>query len=35
MYRYTETEVREDGKLYVRHAFDIEPGLDKQEPYVV
>jgi Rieske [2Fe-2S] domain len=35
MYRYTEAEVREDGKLYVRHAFDIEPGLDKQEPYVV
>jgi len=35
MYRYTETEVREDGKLYVRHAFNIEPGLDKQQPYVV
>ena len=35
MYRYTEAEVREDGKLYVRHKFDIEPGLDKQEPYVV
>ena len=35
MYRYTETEVREDGKLYVRHAFNIEPGLDKQHPYVV
>ena len=28
-------EVRENGKLYVRHAFDIEPGLDKQQPYVV
>jgi Rieske Fe-S protein len=35
MYRYTETEVRKDGKLYVRHAFNIEPGLDKQQPYVV
>jgi Rieske Fe-S protein len=35
MYRYTEAEVREDGKLYVKHKFDIEPGLDKQEPYVV
>jgi Rieske Fe-S protein len=35
MYRYTEAEVREDGKLYVRHAFNIEPGLDKQQPYVV
>ena len=35
MYRYTEAEVREDGKLYVRHKYDIEPGLDKQEPYVV
>ena len=35
MYRYTEAEVRENGKLYVRHKFDIEPGLDKQQPYVV
>jgi Rieske Fe-S protein len=35
MYRYTDAEVREDGKLYVRHKYDIEPGLDKQEPYVV
>ena len=35
MYRYTEAEVREDGKLYVRHKYDIEPGLDAQEPYVV
>ncbi len=35
MYRYTDAEVREDGKLYVRHKFDIEPGLDKQQPYVV
>ena len=35
MYRYTDAEIREDGKLYVRHKFDIEPGLDKQQPYVV
>jgi Rieske Fe-S protein len=35
MYRYTEAEIREDGKLYIRHAFNIEPGLDKQQPYVV
>jgi Rieske Fe-S protein len=35
MYRYVDAEVRENGKLYVRHKYDIEPGLDKQEPYVV
>ena len=35
MYRYIDAEVRENGKLYVRHKFDIEPGLDKQQPYVV
>jgi len=35
MYRYIDAEVREDGKLYVKHRFDIEPGLNKQEPYVV
>jgi len=35
MYRYTEAEIRENGKLYVKHKYDIEPGLDKQEPYVV
>jgi Rieske Fe-S protein len=35
MYRYTEAEVRENGKLYVKHEFNIEPGLDKQQPYVV
>ena len=35
MYRYTDAEVRENGKLYVRHKFNIEPGLDKQQPYVV
>ncbi|MGH3146891.1 MAG: ubiquinol-cytochrome c reductase iron-sulfur subunit [Rubrobacter sp.] len=35
MYRYTKAEVREDGTLYVKHEYDIEPGLNKQEPYVV
>jgi Rieske Fe-S protein len=35
MYRYTEAEVRENGKLYVKHKFNIEKGLNKQEPYVV
>jgi Rieske Fe-S protein len=35
MYRYIDAEVRENGKLYVRHKYDIEPGLDKQQPYVV
>jgi Rieske Fe-S protein len=35
MYRYIDAEIRENGKLYVRHKFDIEPGLDKQKPYVV
>ena len=34
LYRYTH-EVREDGMIYVRHEFDIEEGLDKQEPYVI
>jgi Rieske Fe-S protein len=35
MYRYIDAEVRADGKLYVKHAFNIEKGLDKQQPYVV
>lgn len=38
MYRYTQTEVRENGRLYVKHEFDIEPGipgLSTQAPYVV
>jgi len=35
MYRYTEAEIRENGKLYIKHKFNIEPGLDKQQPYVV
>ena len=35
MYRYTQAEIREDGNLYVKHEYDIEPGLNKQQPYVV
>ncbi len=35
MYRYPQAEIREDGKLYVKHGYDIEPGLNKQQPYVV
>ncbi len=34
MYAYT-FEVREDGTLYIKHEFDIEPGINKQEPYVI
>lgn len=38
MYRYTQFEVRENGRLYVKHEFDVEsgiPGLSTQAPYVV
>jgi len=38
MYRYTQAEVREDGKLYVKHEYDAGPGYREkgpQEPYVV
>ncbi len=35
MYRYTEAEVRENGKLYVKHEYNIQKGLDKTQPYVV
>ena len=37
LYRYTY-EVREDGNIYVKHEFDVEPGIpgiNTQEPYVV
>lgn len=34
MYKFA-FEVRDDGMIYVRHEFDIEEGLDKQEPYVI
>lgn len=38
MYRYTQFEVRENGRLYIKHGFDVEegiPGLSTQAPYVV
>ncbi len=38
MYRYTQAEVREDGKLYVKHEYDAGPEHREkgpQEPYVV
>src|SRR5215210_7133514 len=35
MYRYTQVKVEEDGKLYVKHEFDIQDRLDAQHPYVV
>jgi len=38
MYRYTQAEVRGDGKLYVKHEYDAGPGYREkgpQEPYVV
>ena len=34
MYKYT-FEVREDANVYIKHEFDIEPGLNKQRPYVI
>lgn len=35
MYHYTKVKVEEDGKLYVKHEFDIQDRLDAQHPYVV
>jgi Rieske Fe-S protein len=38
MYRYPQAEIREDGTLYVKHGYDIQPGIpgvSTQEPYVV
>ena len=35
MYRYTEAEVRENGKLYVKHEYNIQKVLDKTQPYVL
>ena len=38
MYRYTQAEVRENGKLYVKHEYDVGPEYREkgpQEPYVV
>ena len=34
MYSYT-FEVRDDGKLYAKHDFDVNHGLNEQEPFVV
>ncbi len=38
MYSYVKNEIRDDGKLYVKHEFDIKkgiPGISTQQPYVV
>jgi len=35
MYRFTQAQIRGDGTLYIKHGYDIEPGLNKQQPYVV
>ena len=38
MYSYTQAEVREDGTLYIKHGYDIKPGIpgiSTQQPYVV
>ena len=35
MYHYTKVKIEEDGKLYVKHDFNIEERLDAQQPYVV
>lgn len=34
LYQYT-FEVREDGNLYAKHEFDVEPGINSQQPYVI
>jgi Rieske Fe-S protein len=35
MYSYTQVEVRENGRVYIKHEYDIEDRLDAQRPYVV
>ena len=35
MYRYTKIQVREDGKLYIKHDYDAGGEQGPQEPYVV
>lgn len=35
LYHYTEAEIRENGKLYIKHKYNIQKGLNMQEPYVV
>jgi len=34
LYSY-DFEVRENGTIYVRHKFDVEGGINTQEPYVI
>jgi Rieske Fe-S protein len=35
MYRYTRVRVEEDGKLYVKHEFDVGGNKGPQRPYVI
>lgn len=38
MYSYVKREIREDGRLYVKHEYDVKkgiPGISTQQPYVV
>lgn len=35
MYHYTDVQIREDGRIFVRHKFDIENRPDAQRPYVI
>jgi Rieske Fe-S protein len=35
MYRYNVAEVREDGKLYIKHSYDVGGENGPQQPYVV
>ena len=35
MYRYTQVKIEEDGKLYVKHDYDIGGDKGPQRPYVV
>lgn len=38
MYKYVEAEIRQNGRLYVKHEYDVKrgiPGISTQEPYVV
>jgi Rieske Fe-S protein len=35
MYRYTRVKIEEDGKLYVKHEYDIGGDKGPQQPYVV
>jgi Rieske Fe-S protein len=35
MYRYTQVKIEEDGKIYVKHEYDIGGDKGPQRPYVV